>query len=112
MNVELDALEVRDNEDARRYEAAMAGKLAFIQYQREGDQIIFVHTEVPTELEGHGVATKMARFALDDARSRHLAVIPLCPYVASFIRRHPEYADLVPESFRQRVMEGASDTSR
>jgi predicted GNAT family acetyltransferase len=96
MNGNLDDVAVADNETAQRYEAQVAGQLAVITYQRLGDRIIFNHTEVPEALEGHGIAGKMAQFALDDARTRHLAVIPRCPFVASYIRRHPEYADLVP----------------
>jgi uncharacterized protein len=96
VNGNLNDVTVANNETAQRYEARVAGQLAVITYQRLGDRIIFMHTEVPEALEGHGIAGKMARVALDDARARHLAVIPRCPFVASYIRRHPEYADLVP----------------
>ena len=105
MDIDLNAIEVTDNPDEQRYEAKVGHEVAAVYYQREGNQIIFTHTEVPAALEGHGLAAKMARFALDDARSRGLVVIPLCPYVASFIRRHQEYADLVSASFRARIAE-------
>lgn len=104
MSVDLDKLEVRNNEAEQRYEAEIDGEMAFIRYERTANGIIFIHTEVPEALEGHGIAAKMAQTALDDARAQHLAVIPLCPYVASYIRRHPGYADMVPAEYRARVM--------
>src|SRR3954462_14640478 len=96
MNANLDDVTVANNETAQRYEARVDGQLAVIIYQQVGDRIVFIHTEVPEALEGHGIAGKMAQVALDDARARRLEVIPQCPFVASYIRRHPEYADLVP----------------
>jgi predicted GNAT family acetyltransferase len=104
MNGNLDDVTVANNETAQRYEARVDGQLAVIIYQQLGDRIVFMHTEVPEALEGHGIAGKMAQFALDDARARRLVVIPQCPFVASYIRRHPEYADLVPPGDRARFL--------
>jgi predicted GNAT family acetyltransferase len=86
---------VRDNPGAERYEAEVDGGLAVAAYRLGGDTIVFTHTEVPEELEGQGIAGQVVRFALDDARARGLRVEPRCPYVAEYIRRHPEYQDLV-----------------
>jgi predicted GNAT family acetyltransferase len=104
MNGNLDDVTVANNETAQRYEARVDGQLAVIIYQQLGDRIVFMHTEVPEALEGHGIAGKMAQFALEDARARHLAVIPQCPFVAGYIRRHPEYADLVPPGDKARLL--------
>ena len=104
MNGNLDDVTVANNETAQRYEARVDGQLAVITYQRLAGRIVFIHTEVPGALEGHGIAGKMAQFALEDARARHLAVIPRCAFVASYIRRHPEYADLVPPGDRARLL--------
>jgi len=60
-----------------------------------GPNITFTHTEVPEELEGQGIASQLARFALEDARACGLAVIPLCPFINAYIRRHQEYLPLV-----------------
>jgi predicted GNAT family acetyltransferase len=106
MDVSLDAITVRNNEEAQRYEAEVAGQLAITQYQRAGDSIIFTHTEVPAALEGHGIAAKLARMALDDAAAHGLTVVPLCPYVASYIRRHQEYLPLVDPAYRQKLTRG------
>ena len=104
MKETLEEVTVADNEPAQRYEAYVDGLPAFIAYQRRGNRITFIHTEVPKALEGHGIAGKMAQVALDDARAKHLAVIPRCPFVAGYIRRHPEYADLVPPDERARLL--------
>jgi predicted GNAT family acetyltransferase len=85
-----------DAPDHHRYELRAGGQLVgFIDYRQHGDVIRLIHTEVPPEFGGQGHASTLARSALDDARARGLAVRPDCPYVASYIRKHPEYADLV-----------------
>lgn len=100
----LDDLVVTNNEEARRFETSGAGLLAFITYRRFPDRIVFQHTEVPAPLEGKGLAAKLARTALDFARANHLRVVPLCPYVSSFIRKHREYQDLVSGGDLQKLL--------
>ena len=95
MSDDVDSAAIRNNEAEQRYELEIDGHLAVIEYERGPQRVLFIHTEVPKELEGHGVAGKLARFALEDARAQHLAVVPLCPFVASYIRQHQEYANLV-----------------
>lgn len=96
-----DAVIVRDNPAASRYETIVDGKLAMAQYRLSGDRITFIHTEVPAELEGRGIASQLARYALDDARRRGLTVVPICPFISGYIRRHPEYDDIVVWPGRQ-----------
>ncbi len=103
MNIDLGSVEVIDNKAERRYEAEVNGELAVVEYQLDGDRIVFRHTEVPTDLEGHGLAAKLAQTVLDDARARHLAVVPICPYIASYIKRHQEYLDVVVPEYRHNV---------
>jgi hypothetical protein len=86
---------VVDNQGAHRFEAQLPGGTAFANYRLTDGAIVFTHTEVPAALEGHGVGNTLVRFALDSARARGLTVVPLCPFVAAFIRRHAEYADLI-----------------
>lgn len=105
MDSNLDAVSVRDNPAAGRYEARVDGQLAVLTYRRSGERITFIHTGVPADLEGRGLAGTLARTALEDARAAGLAVIPRCPFVASYIRRHPEYADLIPAAERARYLE-------
>jgi predicted GNAT family acetyltransferase len=96
-------VEIHDVPERSRYEARVPGlEVAGVAaYRLDGDTITFTHTEVPDELEGQGIASALARFALDDARRRGLAVIPRCAFMAAYIRRHAEYADLVPERVRR-----------
>ncbi len=88
---------VRDNPDQRRYEVfSDEGKLAgFAQYVKRGPRVIFTHTEIDDAFEGHGLGSQLARGALDDAASDGLRVVPLCPFIAGYIERHPRYQDLV-----------------
>jgi uncharacterized protein len=92
---------VTDDQKQSRYELRVAGELAgFLTYRLRGQAISLIHTEVEPAFQGAGLATHLARFSLDDARKRGLAVLPFCPYVTSWIRKHPEYADLVPPDRR------------
>jgi predicted GNAT family acetyltransferase len=98
-----DAPVVADNPAASRYELHVGGELAgFVEYRLdERDQVIsLVHTEVEPPFRHDHLATHLARFSLDDARERGLAVLPYCPYITSWIKKHPEYAGLVPQDQR------------
>jgi uncharacterized protein len=88
---------VEDRPEESRYEARdESGVVAgFAQYRRRGDRIVFLHTEVDDAFEGQGVGSALVRGALDDARSAGLRVVVECPFVKSYIERHPEYDDLV-----------------
>ena len=101
--------EVRDNPEELRYELLVDGRLAGLsQYRLEGERITIYHTEVEPEYEGRGLGDELARAALDDVRGRGLVLVPLCPFIAAYIRGHPDdYLDLVAPSLRERVMEGA-----
>ena len=86
---------VHNNTAKHRFELQVADHLAVAEYWLKGNTITFTHTGVPPELEGHGVGARLVKFALDESRSKGYRVVPLCPFVAQYIRRHPEYADLV-----------------
>ena len=68
----------------------------FATYRLHPGRITFLHTEIEPEYEGSGLGSRLAAAVLDDARARGLSVVPICPFISSWIRRHPEYADLVP----------------
>lgn len=90
-----DTLNIRDNAEQSRFEMIVEGHLAEVAYRRETGQIVFIHTRVPEELSGRGIAGQLARFVLDAARAEGLKVVPQCPYIAGYIQKHPEYQDLV-----------------
>jgi predicted GNAT family acetyltransferase len=93
-------LPVIHNASAKRFEATVDGKVAFSKYMLVGEKFIIEHTEVPPELENKGLASRIVRTALDYARAQNYRVMPLCPFTAAFIHRHPEYKDLVIEGYR------------
>ena len=86
---------VRDNADRHRFELDADGHVAFSNYRRDGDTLTVLHTEVPAALNGRGVGSALVRGLLGLARGQGLKVRPLCPFVAGYIARHPEYADLL-----------------
>ena len=95
---------VTDAAARHRYEITIDGEVAgYAQYRdpRPGVRT-FTHTVVHDRFRGRGVAGELVGAALDDARSRGLAIEPFCPYVRAFVAKHPEYADLVPEDERER----------
>lgn len=103
MATDFDNITIHDNAAEQRYEVQIGDATAVLVYERDGQQIALVHTDVPNELEGHGIGGKLAKFALDDARARGLAVIPICPFVVSYLRRHPDEMDVVAPHARMRV---------
>jgi predicted GNAT family acetyltransferase len=89
-------IEIEHNESAHRFDTRVNGHLAFLQYRysHNGDMVL-VHTEVPGPLGGRGIGSKLARAALEYASSRELKVVPACPFISTYIKRHPEYESLV-----------------
>jgi uncharacterized protein len=95
-------IEVTDAPDRERYELSIDGEVVgFTAYTARPGLIAFVHTEVDERLQGRGLADRLIRFALEDARARSLAVLPFCPFVKAFIERHREFEDLVPDTYRE-----------
>ena len=90
---ELDP-KVTHNHDRKQFEINLDGQLALAAYRREGSTITFTHTEVPPEFEGRGIASKLIRSALDEARDEKLKVVAQCEFVSGYIKRHPEYETL------------------
>ena len=84
-----------NNSNLGRYELAIEGHVAAAYYQRSGGVITFVHTEVPPELGGKGIGSKLVKGALDQVRAEGLKVIAQCPFVKGWIEKHPDYADLL-----------------
>jgi predicted GNAT family acetyltransferase len=89
------AHEVVDDEARQRYELQLPGGVAFIDYTDAGKVRTFAHAEVPAALRGGGIAARLTGGALELAREQGLKVIARCPYVSSFIDRHPQYQDLL-----------------
>lgn len=86
---------VRNDEVTEQFQLRIDGQMALLQYRRRPGRMRFVHTEVPAALQGRGLADRLAHTGLEFARAHGLRVIPACPFVAAYIRRHPEYQSLV-----------------
>jgi predicted GNAT family acetyltransferase len=94
----MDAREyvVTDNPDERRYQILRDGEVVGeIRYRTQPGLIALVHTEVARDAQGQGVGSRLVAGALDDIRAKGLSVMPLCPFVSAYLRRHPEQRDLV-----------------
>jgi predicted GNAT family acetyltransferase len=78
-----------------RFELERDGEVASLEYALAGPVLELIHTEVPKSMRGSGVASQLIQSALDWARDNKVKVDVVCPVVAGFIRKHPEYADLV-----------------
>lgn len=89
-------MQVRHNEERQRFEIALDdGDVAFADYRRAGDRVLFPHTVVPRAHEGQGLASAIAKVSLDWARSQGLSVVPQCSFYVTYMRRHPEVRDLL-----------------
>lgn len=86
---------VIDNASESRFELEAAGTTAIAAYERNGDTIIFTHTVVPEDMQGHGLGSQLIAAALNSARAQGLSVVPQCAFVAAYIEEHPVFADLV-----------------
>lgn len=100
---------VHNNPDANRYEAIVDDELAgFAVYRLTPGRVVFVDTEVRNIYQGQGVGSALAKAALDDVRRQGKQVAPLCSFIAAYIRRHPDYVDLVDETHRDQVLPDSS----
>ena len=85
-------MDITNNEASGRFEVAVDGGIGFLRYRIETDTILLLHVEVPPAARGYGVAAELSRAALEFAKERGLKAIPICSYVAAYVRRHPEYS--------------------
>jgi predicted GNAT family acetyltransferase len=90
--------DVVNNRVEHRYELAVEGHIAATYYEIADGVITFVHTEVPPELGGKGIGSRLIKGALDQVRADGLKVIAKCPFVKAYIDKHPDYADLLREN--------------
>ena len=92
-------ISVIHNREKHRFEVVLEGQTAVSEYISLPDRIIFTHTEVPKGLEGRGIGNALAHTGLQYAKDSQIHVVPLCPYVAGYIARHPEWKEIVAPGF-------------
>ena len=87
--------DIRNNTQLNRFELDVDGHTAVSYYKLTPGVITFTHTEVPQELSGRGIGSRLARGALEAARAQGLKVVATCPFVSAYIGKHPEFGDLL-----------------
>lgn len=92
--------DIRDDADGKRFVLTIDGVEAVVTYNLNGENLMITETLVPQALEGRGLAKRLAVHVLDDARERDLKVLPVCPFFAGYLQKHPEYADVVHPTYR------------
>jgi predicted GNAT family acetyltransferase len=94
----MDKIDITNNKQQQQFEVHAEGELAVLVYRFHKDEMALMHTEVPEKLEGQGIASALAKHAFDWAKENNKKVIVYCSFVASYLKRHPEYNALVDKA--------------
>jgi predicted GNAT family acetyltransferase len=92
--------EIRNNAEAKRYELPIEGEVAVVTYNLTPPNLMITETLVPVSLEGRGIASRLAKHVLADAKARDLLVLPVCPFFSAYLQKHPEHAEVVHPTYR------------
>ncbi len=92
-------IEIVDNAKQQQFQISMDGELATLQYRFYKNDIALMHTHVPEKLKGKGLATALANFGLEWAKSHNKKVMVYCPFVGSYLKKNPEYNFLVDRNY-------------
>ena len=103
MKPEFEKLEVIKNNTNNRFELTVDNQIAFIDFKQEEATLKLIHTESPEELAGRGVATALIEKTLIYFKENNLVLVPLCPLVFAYLKRHPEWIDIVREDYKERL---------
>jgi uncharacterized protein len=87
--------DIYNNEQRQQFQTEVDGQLASLEYRLHEGTIVLMHTEVPPAIGGRGIGSALAEYALNYARAHHLPVKIYCPFVAAYVRRHPEQQDII-----------------
>ena len=92
--------EIHDNAALKRYELPVDGEVAIVTYNLSPPNLMITETLVPERLEGQGIASRLAKHVLADAKARDLLILPVCPFFSAYIQKHPEHAEAVHPTYR------------
>jgi uncharacterized protein len=95
--------QITDNTALHHFELKQDGETAFILYSRSKNSLRLLHTDVPEALQGKGIGSKLVRGVVEFAENNHLSVIPACPFVAEYLKRHPEHLSVVDPEYKWMV---------
>lgn len=93
----MEPLTIFNNKERQQFQVIIDGEIASLEYRLTEGKIVLMHTEVPESLGGRGIGSALAEYALNYARANHLPVKVYCPFVAAYLKRHPEQQDIVKE---------------
>ncbi|MCW3109794.1 MAG: N-acetyltransferase [Segetibacter sp.] len=96
----MDNFEVTNNEKQMQFQVHTDGEIASLQYRFYKKDIAMMHTEVPDRLSGKGIASALAHYALEWAKEHNKKVMVYCPFVAAYLKKHPQYDELVDKNYR------------
>ena len=100
MNPIFENIPLVKNEVKRRFEIEIGGHYAFTNYGEFGSQIALVHTETEPELSGQGAASALVEKTLHYLEDKQLQLLPFCPFVFAYIKRHPDWKRIVSKNFK------------
>lgn len=89
-----------DNQEKKRFEIEIEGHFAYINYEKRGRQIVLIHTEADAELQGTGAASAVVEKTLHWIEDNGLSLLPFCPYVFAYLKRHPDWKRIVDPRFK------------
>jgi len=92
--------QIEDNAARSRYELPVDEEVAVVTYNLNPPNLMITETLVPERLEGRGLASRLAEHVIQDAASRGLLILPVCPYFSAYLQKHPEHADVVHPTYR------------
>ena len=92
--------DIRDNAELHRYELPVGNELAIVVYNLSEPNLMITETLVPEALEGQGIASRLAKHVLADAKTRGLLILPVCPFFSAYLQKHPEHAEVVHPRYR------------
>ena len=95
MNTTYENIPLIANQPIHNFELIIDGHRAFIDYQQRGNKYFLIHTEVPVDLEGHGVATALVEKTFKYIEEQNGKIVPYCAYIKAYLKRHPEWERLV-----------------
>jgi predicted GNAT family acetyltransferase len=93
-------VDIRDNADQHRYELPVGSEVAVVTYNLSEPNLMITETLVPQKLEGQGIASRLAKHVIADARERGLLILPVCPFFSAYFQKHPELADVLHPTYR------------
>lgn len=92
--------DIHDEREAKRYALQVEGQTAVVTYNLVEGGLMVTETLVPEVLEGRGIASRLARHVLADVKARGLVILPVCPFFAGYLKKHPEWAEIVHPTYR------------